>query len=295
MSLLFCEKWRDIDLSEEKSFVRNDLKGLYQVSNTGKIKKVGGNHVKTYKDKQGYLAVCVKGRSGTSYRATVHMLVANAFLKNPNKKKFNTINHKDENKMNADVRNLEWCTTKYNVQYSAYRKRKLTDDDILTIYKWQYCIEKNEIIKESFNTMLTARKELKNDLKIEFKKMRVDFVDYNLDELDYKILECIFTSDADFLYGETYSKVYDLFSQFADKCGVPNILTRKGLAEFYSISRGLLDNIFKLNGYYGHVFYKHFIEEPDIKNSEYLQRILEIIVPDDAKYYLSEKVPYMEK
>ena len=52
----------------------------------------------------------------------VHRLVAESFLPNPNN--FPCVNHKDENKLNNNVNNLEWCTYKYNVNYGTSLKRR---------------------------------------------------------------------------------------------------------------------------------------------------------------------------
>ncbi len=51
----------------------------------------------------------------------VHRLVAKAFIPNPNN--YPCVNHKDENKSNNHADNLEWCTYKYNVQYSLKRRK----------------------------------------------------------------------------------------------------------------------------------------------------------------------------
>lgn len=67
-----------------------------------------------------YVGLCDKGNVTTK---TVHRLVAEAFLPNPND--FECVNHRDECRVNNFVENLEWCTTAYNVTYGgAIRKRQ---------------------------------------------------------------------------------------------------------------------------------------------------------------------------
>ena len=52
----------------------------------------------------------------------LHRLVANSFIDNPNN--YKEVNHKDENKANNCVDNLEWCDRKYNMNYLTVQKRK---------------------------------------------------------------------------------------------------------------------------------------------------------------------------
>ena len=76
--------------------------------------------LKGYPDKNNYLRahLCKNSKIKTF---GVHKLVAIMFL--PNKFNYNQINHKDENKQNNCVNNLEWCTTIYNINYGTRTKR----------------------------------------------------------------------------------------------------------------------------------------------------------------------------
>ena len=90
--------------------------GVYEVSNLGRVKNIEtGRILKPFKDTNGYLILKLS-KDGTRRTVKVHRLVALAFLPNP--QNLPQVNHKDENKTNNAVSNLEWCTAGYNVNYS---------------------------------------------------------------------------------------------------------------------------------------------------------------------------------
>ena len=92
----------------------------YLVSNKGRIKRKDTCRVLKFADNHGYYRVALcKGNVVKRY--FVHRIVAEAFIENP----FNLpqINHKDENKKNNCVENLEWCTAAYNTHYGTGIKR----------------------------------------------------------------------------------------------------------------------------------------------------------------------------
>ena len=110
------EAWKDIEGYE----------GLYQVSNKGRVKSL--NYQGVAREKlikhsivSGYKRVTLY-KNKTIKRFLVHRLVANAFLPNP--QNFPCINHKDENKQNNIVTNLEWCTYKYNINFGTGISRR---------------------------------------------------------------------------------------------------------------------------------------------------------------------------
>lgn len=101
-----------------------DYENLYQVSNCGRVKSLGNGKsnnskekiLKPKKDTRGYLHLnlCKDGKLKT-FR--VHRLVAEHFIPNP--LNLPQVNHKDENKENNCVENLEWCDAKYNNNYGT--------------------------------------------------------------------------------------------------------------------------------------------------------------------------------
>lgn len=145
------EIWKDIPGYE----------GLYQASNLGNIKSLNYNNTKKEKllktkyDKRGYLAIELRNK-GKRYYTRVHRLVAMAFIPNPNN--YPQVNHKDENKENNNVDNLEWCTNDYNAHYGTRYERIRTK--LLKPVK-QYDLDGNYI--QTFNSIEEAKKEVNNN------------------------------------------------------------------------------------------------------------------------------------
>lgn len=112
-----------------------EYEGLYQINNFGEIINVKRNtKITPYIDKYGYLRVLLS-KNGKKKNYCVHRLVAKTFLdwhnfKYTNKDLNNVfsketleINHKDENKQNNCIDNLEWCTPSYNCSYGERTKK----------------------------------------------------------------------------------------------------------------------------------------------------------------------------
>ncbi|MFT3994747.1 MAG: NUMOD4 domain-containing protein [Dysgonomonas sp.] len=99
-----------------------DFEGLYKISNKGRIKNtIRNNNLKYFINKQGYVIVKLS-KNGVRYSLRVHRLMAQSFIPNPNN--YPIINHKDEDKSNYCLSNLEWCNHKYNNTYGSLPDRK---------------------------------------------------------------------------------------------------------------------------------------------------------------------------
>lgn len=95
--------------------------GLYEVSNLGRVKNIKtGRILKPHKHRGGYLLINLC-KSGTMRTDLIHRLVANSFLPNP--QNLPCVNHKDEDKTNNAISNLEWCTYEYNNNYGTRNER----------------------------------------------------------------------------------------------------------------------------------------------------------------------------
>lgn len=113
--IIGMEKWKDI-----KGF-----EGKYQISNYGNVKSIkrfvnhwqGGLRLvneRLLKNfiKQGYMYVDL----GNKKHYRIHRLVAESFITNSDNKL--EVNHKDGNKLNNHVNNLEWATHSENMKHS---------------------------------------------------------------------------------------------------------------------------------------------------------------------------------
>lgn len=99
--------------------------GRYEISNMGRVKSfaqyTNGRIIKGCHDGKGYVYVKLYYAPQKHKMFKVHRLVATYFIPNPNN--YSQINHKDENKDNNCVNNLEWCDNEYNSHYGTRAKR----------------------------------------------------------------------------------------------------------------------------------------------------------------------------
>ena len=90
--------------------------GYYEVSNLGNIFSIRRNIiVKPYINQTGYYMVNLWFKCKQDKRL-ISRLVAEAFIENPENKP--VINHKDGNRLNNFVDNLEWCTQSENLKHA---------------------------------------------------------------------------------------------------------------------------------------------------------------------------------
>lgn len=130
------EIWKDI----------KGYEGLYQVSNMGNVKSLNYRHtgkeriLRPMVIRNGYLIVTLY-KNGKCKRLLVHRLVLMTFAPINNMDKLD-VNHRDENKKNNNLDNLEWCDRKYNNNYGT-RTQKIskpvvqidtTTNEVINVY-----------------------------------------------------------------------------------------------------------------------------------------------------------------
>ena len=123
-----------IDKNEEEWKAIQGYEGIYEVSNFGNVRSlprfkrgnfdskvlIEGKTIKPVKNNRGYYIVQLS-KNNKVKNFSIHRLVAETFIPNPNN--FPQVNHKDEDKSNNRVSNLEWMTLKRNINYGTRNKR----------------------------------------------------------------------------------------------------------------------------------------------------------------------------
>lgn len=122
----------------------------YGITENGQVWSYKSNKFLSQRyDKYGYLRVTLMNDDKKMKTELVHKLVALAYIPNPDGKE--TVNHKDENKENNCVSNLEWMTRQENLNYGT-RGQRQSDK----VSKPVRCIETGIIYKNT----LVASKEI---------------------------------------------------------------------------------------------------------------------------------------
>ena len=133
------------------------FENYYKISNTGKIFSIKKGRLKaTSYNQDGYERTSLFVHTKKTKHASIHRLVAEAFIPNPNN--YTDVNHIDGNKKNNRISNLEWCTRSYN-RYHAFKlglasnagernpAAKLTVQDVIYIRKYYKSSNVRELSK----------------------------------------------------------------------------------------------------------------------------------------------------
>jgi len=171
------EIWKDVKGFEGKYMV-SSLGRIVSLSfpiTSGRLNYCRKQHFMTVrKQSNGYMAVGLSIGHNKNKSFKVHRIVADAFL--PNEHKLPVINHKDEDKTNNSVfinpdgsvneekSNLEWCTTKYNVNYgTGIARRKETFSTNFINCKKVARLDENGVVEKVYEGIVHAAKEIGRD------------------------------------------------------------------------------------------------------------------------------------
>lgn len=125
----------------------------YKVSNLGRVINTKKNKLMTISIRSNGYCVVKLSKNNVAKERKVHRLVAIAFIPNPNN--YDCVNHKNEDKTDNRVENLEWCNHQYN---NTYGTRCIRQSEKIKVSIKQ-CDMQGNVIKE-FNSINDAAKEL---------------------------------------------------------------------------------------------------------------------------------------
>ena len=119
--------WKDVKGYEGFYIINEDgdIKSVDHIRKNGKGQYMQkGKCLKWRINPSGYKVLRLS-KNGKARNEFVHKLVALSFIENPNN--YCEVNHIDENKLNSNVKNLEWCSRKHNQVHSLGKKVKRKD------------------------------------------------------------------------------------------------------------------------------------------------------------------------
>lgn len=127
-----------------------------EITRSDNIKiKYKEKEIKSFKDKDGYLCVSLMN-NGKQKTYKIHRLIAETFIPNPNN--LPCVNHKDGNKQNNCVSNLEWCSYSWNNKHAYANNLKKRKKFSTKKRKIKYVIEEKNFY---YNSITEASIKLK--------------------------------------------------------------------------------------------------------------------------------------
>lgn len=148
MPIIDLTLWNKQKIKKEHKYSTKEFRGKdkferYTIYPDGRIySNITNKFLKPFITANGYLQI----RCGNSF-VYVHRLVAEKYIPNPNN--LPQINHKNEDKTDNRVENLEWCDSKYNTRYSKAKKI--------------YCYNKDGELVKIYNTSTDTKLDGFND------------------------------------------------------------------------------------------------------------------------------------
>ena len=139
-------------MSEVETFVKIEGFENYEISNLGKVRNIkSGIMLKPWITKDGYLRHCLY-KHNKRKNLLLHRIIATSFIDNHEEKP--CVNHIDENKLNNDLSNLEWCTERENVIHGTRTKRAAEK-----LSKKVIQLDLNDNVLNEFESMRQAERE----------------------------------------------------------------------------------------------------------------------------------------
>jgi hypothetical protein len=139
--------------------------GAYKIySNGGVWSEKSHRFLTEYPNQEGYLGYKISlstldGKK-TARKVSTHRLLALAFIPNPDN--LETVNHKDKNKLNNTLENLEWCSREDNVKHGLQKVFKAispTGEIVEFTGQVEFC-KKNNLTQSNFSRMLLGQRRI---------------------------------------------------------------------------------------------------------------------------------------
>ena len=158
-------KYKDI-------YIGKDDYEIYKTFKSGRIIKLS-----KWIDNVGYYMVAFKV-DGKKYYKRIHRIIAETLIPNPNN--LPQVNHKDGNKLNNSIENLEWCNNQYNTQ-EGYDKKlykstkecpiraiRKTDGQIFNFNSIRKCATELKLNRKTITSILKGVKDSNYEYDFEY-------------------------------------------------------------------------------------------------------------------------------